>query len=316
MAAQSNIIRIGVFYDGNFYSHVSNYYQYSHKRKARINIRGLHEFIRNEVAEHEGCDVKYCHLVEAHFFRGRPRAAESEHRGTLLKERQFDDVLVREGIVPHYLLLGPQGEKGIDVWLALEAYEQTIYKRFDVVALIVSDGDFLPLMRKLTGLGARVMLLAWDFRWTDPDGTERETKTAQVLLEEATYPVMMSQLIDDRSRQNDPLINGLFLAAREPRQGEEPAARTEPNVREAAEGEAAAGAVRPLLRGRIQNLLQGYGFIEPESGGDNVFFYHTAVEGADFNELEMGEPVTYRMGRNNRGPCAVEVTPAGGQHRE
>lgn len=311
MTSRSNIIRIGVFYDGNFFSHVSNYYQYSHQRKARIHIRGLHEFIRNQVAEHEGCDVKYCHLVDAHFFRGRPWARDSEQRGTLLKERQFDDVLVREGIVPHYLLLGPHGEKGIDVWLALEAFEQTIYKHFDVVVLIVCDGDFLPLVRKLTGLGTRVMLLAWDFHWTDADGSERETKTAQVLLDEATYPIMMSQLIDDRTRHNDPLINGLFLSSREPRQAEEPVSRPEAAGRGSSDSEAQPPA-DAVHRGSIQNLLQGYGFITPESGGENVFFYHTAVEGTDFNDLTVGQRVTYRMGRNDRGPCAVDVTPIGG----
>jgi hypothetical protein len=69
----------------------------------------------------------------------------------------------------HYLPLGPEGEKGVDVWLALEAYELAIYKRFDVSVLVVCDGAFLPLVRKLNTLGTRVMLLGWDFRWTDRD---------------------------------------------------------------------------------------------------------------------------------------------------
>jgi hypothetical protein len=65
-----------------------------------------------------------------------PKAQEAEQRGVLLRERAFDDVLVREGVVTHYLPLGPEGEKGIDVWLALEAYELAIYKRFDVSVLV------------------------------------------------------------------------------------------------------------------------------------------------------------------------------------
>lgn len=32
------LIRIGIFYDGNFFSVVSNYYNYHHPRKARISI--------------------------------------------------------------------------------------------------------------------------------------------------------------------------------------------------------------------------------------------------------------------------------------
>ncbi|MEX2260608.1 MAG: NYN domain-containing protein [Bryobacteraceae bacterium] len=215
MPADNKLTRIGVFYDGNFFFHVSNYYHYSHDRKARISVSGLHEFIRHQVAESEGSDVKYCQIVDAHYFRGRPKAQEAEQRGVLLRERAFDDVLVREGVVTHYLPLGPEGEKGIDVWLALEAYELAIYKRFDVSVLVACDGDFLPLVRKLNTLGTRVMLTAWDFEWTDRNQQQRTTRTAQVLLDEVSYPIMMHQVIEDRSRRNDPLINGLFIPQKE-----------------------------------------------------------------------------------------------------
>ena len=156
----TRLTRIGVFYDGNFFFHVSNYYHYHHDRRARISVAGLHEFVRHQVADSEGCDVRYCQIVDAHYFRGRPRALDAEQRGVLLRERVFDDVLVREGVVTHYLPLGPEGEKGIDVWLSLEAYELAIYKRFDVSVLVACDGDFLPLVRKLNTIGTRVMLLA------------------------------------------------------------------------------------------------------------------------------------------------------------
>jgi len=100
-----------VFYDGNFFFHVSNYYHYHHDRRARISVAGLHEFIRHQVADSEGCDVRYCQIVDAHYFRGRPKAVDAEQRGVLLRERAFDDVLVREGVVTHYLPLGPPGVK-------------------------------------------------------------------------------------------------------------------------------------------------------------------------------------------------------------
>ena len=48
---KSRLTRIGVFYDGNYFYHVSNYYFYSHPRQARISISGLHEFIREKVCE-------------------------------------------------------------------------------------------------------------------------------------------------------------------------------------------------------------------------------------------------------------------------
>ena len=46
--------RIGVFYDGNYFHHVSNFYAYYHPRQCRISISGLHEFIRAQGFERSG----------------------------------------------------------------------------------------------------------------------------------------------------------------------------------------------------------------------------------------------------------------------
>jgi cold shock CspA family protein len=307
MPADSKLTRIGVFYDGNFFFHVSNYYHYSHERKARISVAGLHEFIRHQVAESEGSDVKYCQIVDAHYFRGRPKAQEAQQRGVLLRERAFDDVLVREGVVTHYLPLGPEGEKGIDVWLALEAYELAIYKRFDVSVLVACDGDFLPLVRKLNTLGTRVMLMAWDFVWMDGNQKQRTTRTAQVLLDEVSYPIMMHQVIEDRSRRNDPLVVGLFIPQKELRAAV--AATTIASSSSSLElSTAPAGpASAEVFSGSIQSLKAGFGFIRPSSGGANVFFFHAEVTNLDFNELHEGDKVLYKHGQNERGICAVEI---------
>jgi cold shock CspA family protein len=296
MSTANSLTRIGVFYDGNFFFHVSNYYNYYHERRSRISVSGLHEFVRHRVADSAHSDVQFCQIVDAHYFRGRPRAAAAEQQGSLLRERLFDDVLVREGVVTHYLPLGPDGEKGIDVWLALEAYELAIHKRFDIVVLIACDGDFLPLVRKLNTLGTRVMLMAWDFKYVDHNGADKETRTAQVLLDEVSYPVMMHQIIDDRSRRSDSLVNGLFVPAKD--------LRTSPTTTMGSNGQA-AGVARCL--GTIQSLKAGFGFITPQSGPPNLFFFHGELLNVDFNDLRVGAPVSYAVGKNERGPCAIDV---------
>ncbi len=319
-ATEGKLTRIGIFYDGNFFFHVSNYYHYHHERRARISIGGLHAFVRQQVADCEKCDPRYCQIVDAHYFRGRLRAADAEDRDLLYKERVFDDVLVREGVTTHYLPLTREGEKGIDVWLALEAYEMAIYKRFDVVVLVVCDGDFLPLVRKLNTLGTRVMVLGWDFRYLDPNGNERETRTAQVLLDEVTYPIMMHPIIEDRARQRDALINGLFVPRKEagsnpliPRPAALLAAATTGDRRDGATGVSSPtpppipALNLPCSSGWIQTLKSGYGFIVPDQGGPNMFFFHEDVSGGDFLELKVGDRVQYIIGQNDRGPCAKDV---------
>ena len=110
---------------------------------------------------------------------------------------------------------GRPQEVGTEIWLSLEAFDLAVHKHFDVCALICCDSDYVPLARKLSGLGIRTMVLAWDFQYefTDPAGNRRrkETRTSQALIEACTYPVMMAPLLDDRSKKDDRLLEGLFV---------------------------------------------------------------------------------------------------------
>ena len=121
----SSLIRIGVFYDGNYFLKISDYYYFQHDRKARISLEGLHEFIRHQVAEEEDVDVRLAQITDSHFFRGRLSATEARDKDRLFHDRLLDDILMNLGVTTHYMPLktrdGRLQEKGIDVWLALEA---------------------------------------------------------------------------------------------------------------------------------------------------------------------------------------------------
>jgi len=111
----SRILRIGIFYDGNYFYQVSNYYCYSHKRRSRLSIHGLHSFVRKLVSAKEDVPERLCQIVDCHYFRGRLSAKEASARQILLNERIFDDILMREGVVTHYLPMSGGTEKGVDV---------------------------------------------------------------------------------------------------------------------------------------------------------------------------------------------------------
>lgn len=289
MPDEKSLTRIGVFYDGNFFYHVSNFYRYRHERRGRISIAGLHDFIREQVAREEETNPRHCQIVDAHYFRGRLQASKAQERDLLLNERLFDDVLIREGVVTHYLPLTSRGEKGIDVWFALEAFELAIYKRFNVSVLIACDSDYVPLVRKLNTIGTRVMVLGWDFKFIDENGIERETRTSQALLEEVTYPILMNTIIDDRTRKDDPVIDNLFI------QGTDVLSLSKPTDE------------TTTYTGVIQNVKEGFGFITPNKGGDNLFFYYADVVNVDFNELQKGDRVEYILGENEKGTCAKRI---------
>lgn len=272
--------RIGVFYDGNFLLHASNYYNYIHPVKRRLSLSGLHNFIRHRVAEEEGIEPSKCQIAQAHYFRGRLNAAEAAQRGNqLYNDRVFDDILMSEGIQPHYLplrnLQGKKEERGIDVWLSLEAYELAMTGRIDTVVLIVSDTDYTPLMRKLTGLGLRIMLLSWEFEYVNDDGVKMVTKTSHELLSLATYPVAMHDVINYGVQQNNPLISEMFVAPDPSRQAREQTFETS----------------------EILSLKNGFGFIKYPN--NNLFFHYQDVVGK-FADLNVGDPVEFTIEQNQQ----------------
>jgi uncharacterized LabA/DUF88 family protein/cold shock CspA family protein len=293
----SRLIRIGVFYDGYYFLNVSNFYYYAHERKSRLSIAGLHNFIKNQVAKHENTDERFCQIIDAHYFKGRLSAFEASS-GVLYYDRVSDDILSSEGVTTHYLPLklsktGAWQEKGIDVWLALEAFELAYYKRFDVLVLIASDGDYVPLIRKLNTLGTRVMLLSWDFEYINNVGLKKTQKTSQDLLEEATYPVAMHELIDNRVSKNEPIINGLFV----PKKSAKTFSKAHIDLPTEQKSTLSINTIKNPATAtgkkisKISMLKGGFGFIENKP--KNIFFFHSDLMEYDFNDLVVGDKVEF-----------------------
>jgi len=298
---QDKLVRIGVFYDGNYFLQVSNYYAYGHARRRRLSISGLHEFIRHQVAQEESNDTRLCQIVDSHYFRGRLSAADASQRGdTLYYDRVFDDILMSEGVITHYLPVkstaeGMKLEKGIDVWLALEAFEMSFYKHYNVLVLIASDGDYVPLARKLNSIGTRVMVLSWDFEYTTDTGQKLVTRTSQDLLEEVTYPIAMHELIDNRIRKNDPIVNNLFVQY----EHKKPLQKMMPQMMTQMIQQPVNGNVGLSDSGEILSIKNGFGFIKYPP--NNLFFHYSYCKDTDFNQLQVGDKVEFTIEKNQMG---------------
>ncbi|MDR0602409.1 MAG: NYN domain-containing protein [Treponema sp.] len=284
-----DILRLGIFYDGYYFYKISNYYKYEHEKKSRISISGLHEFIRNEVATLTKTDMRQCQIIDAHYFKGRSSAKEMGEK--VQSERAFEDILMRENIVTHYLPLrynenNIAHEKGIDVWLALEAYELAIYKHFDILVLVAGDGDYVPLVRKLHTLGAQVMLISWDFTFHNENGDIVETKTSRQLLEEVFYPVLMWERIEEK---NDGFIRNLFVPERH---GER--APLLFDSKNGGETGANGHEMTEYFSTIITINVNGFGFIKDEER-NNIFFHYSTITNRDFSELQPGMKVKYTL---------------------
>ncbi|WP_442902005.1 cold shock domain-containing protein [Geodermatophilus sp. FMUSA9-8] len=61
---------------------------------------------------------------------------------------------------------------------------------------------------------------------------------------------------------------------------------------------------------------KGFGFIEPQDGGDDVFVHFSSIEDTGgFRTLDEGQPVDYDASPGPRGPQADRVRPTGGAPR-
>jgi len=280
-----NVLRIGIFYDGYYFYKISNYYKYEHEKKARISISGLHDFIRSEVAALTNTDIRQCRIIDAHYFKGRSSAKELGEK--VQSERVFEDILMRENIVSHYLPLrfgdnNTVQEKGIDVWLALEAYELAIYKHFDILVLVAGDGDYVPLVRKLHTVGTQVMLICWDFSYHNENGDVVETKTSRQLQEEVFFPVLMCQRIE----QNDSdYIKELFVT--EKNYDKFPVVNLKTEIFPLPEQEELVSTIYSINP-------NGFGFIKDEER-NNVFFHYSRVTNCEFYELKFGMKVKFTV---------------------
>ena len=76
-AKKSQLTRVGIFYDGNYFWHVSTFYYLHHERKSRLSVGGLHRFLRYQIAQMESTQPELCKIVDAHYFRGRLSASEA-----------------------------------------------------------------------------------------------------------------------------------------------------------------------------------------------------------------------------------------------
>lgn len=62
------------------------------------------------------------------------------------------------------------------------------------------------------------------------------------------------------------------------------------------------------MNGEIKRLTdKGFGFITPEDGSKDVFFHTSSLIGMSYNDLRVGDKVSFEVQDSDKGPRAANV---------
>lgn len=183
-------ISIGIFIDGGYYAKIDE--GLKRNLSLQVNLGNLFTYIRQQISTKYRIDLEDCQITESHYFRGRYRVQDANNKHLLFSERKFEDTLIENDVVFHYKHLREVKkngeitiiEKGIDTWYALETFELTLLRQFEVVVLITGDADHEMIARKLKALKSRVLLLTWNMG--------KQSSTSPFLKEEVNWHIELS----------------------------------------------------------------------------------------------------------------------------
>lgn len=189
---ENNQISIGVFIDGGYYAKIDEGLKKS--LSLQVNLSSLLAYVRRQISAKYQVPYEDCQITENHYFRGRYRVYDANNKHILYSERKFEDALIENDVIFHYKHLREVKkdgevtiiEKGIDTWYALETYELTLLRQFEVVVLITGDADHEMIARKLKALKSRVLLLTWNM-------SESSSSTSRYLKEEANWHIELGE---------------------------------------------------------------------------------------------------------------------------
>ena len=72
-----------------------------------------------------------------------------------------------------------------------------------------------------------------------------------------------------------------------------------------------AGEISRMNKGTVKwfNDSKGFGFIEQEGGGEDVFVHYSAITADGYRSLKEGQTVEFEISQENKGLRAANVKP-------
>jgi len=192
---KKDFLRIGVFYDGTFFTRAQNYFW--EQKYGWLSFQQFHKllelYIETKIQGHS--DYK---IVYSAWFQGLYKASLASEDNLRLDRKRHHDLL-HAGIESKNLPMSEsQGEKGIDVYMAVETLQIGLNDKIDVAILVTGDGDFVPLVRTLMKNGVRVGIAYFEYEKDKHKGFVNER-----LVSAANFAININSLENDRDFKTD-----------------------------------------------------------------------------------------------------------------
>lgn len=200
--SNNSICRIGVFYDGSYFSIARRHY-YHQRKLGWLTFQPFHAFIEDYMQQTEPGYFSY-KVVYAAWFQGLFTSKKASEEQLRFDRNLYHD-LMHAGIEPKYAPMSQADrEKGIDVSMAVDALQTGLDGKFDIAALVTGDGDFVPLVRALMKQGIRV--IAVYFAYEESSG--KKCFVNERLLSACNYVVDINNL--EKSKEFKTTFAGLY----------------------------------------------------------------------------------------------------------
>ncbi len=251
----------------------------------------------------------------------------------------------RNGIQPIYVPLSQDGKSSLDCYLTVSAMKLFFQNdTIDTLILASGDRDYIPLIAELKAIGKQVIILAVPdtlsrdlTRIVDevisytPRAEERSSAPTPVVDKQSACDFVVATIEGLENSFNHRWVNlasiGLALKKRDPLfthkkfnylklvemlddipEIELKYDNHEKTIALARTVTGNIGEASEALKGSIVNIKDGYGFIKPDVGWDNIFFHYSKVINGNFTELSIGDTVSYTIYNTERGENAENVS--------
>ena len=191
----SNFLRIGVFYDGTFFTKAQQYFW--GRDYGWLSFRDFHQLIERylETLVPGYSDYK---IVYSAWFQGLYKETDATEKNLRDDRRKHLDQLHAGIEVRNVPMSESKKEKGIDVFMAVETLQIGLEDKIDIAILVTGDGDFVPLVRALMKHGVKVAIAY--FKYTEPDG--KDSFVNPRLIKAANYSININGLEQHESFGN------------------------------------------------------------------------------------------------------------------